>query len=73
MTDNKWYLREKGFTAWRVVLQHAHKAAVFIDGKAGECLNWNGGIQQLYDVEPVIICDLNSSQASENFVNHPPI
>ena len=33
---------------WKRVFQKARRAIVYLDGPMAECLQWNGGVGQLY-------------------------
>lgn len=47
-------------SAWREVLNHFQNAVVFIDSKAGECLHWSIGTENILLEGAVAIKELNA-------------
>jgi hypothetical protein len=61
-------LQEKSLGAviasnWKRVFQKARRAVVYLDGPMAECLQWNGGIGQLYSA---------GASAVQAFTSDPP-
>ncbi|XP_034234218.1 sec1 family domain-containing protein 2-like [Thrips palmi] len=57
-------------TAWREVLNHLQDAAVFIDSKAGECLHWSIGSENILLEGALAIKELNAYKYSQEPIDN---
>lgn len=56
-------------TAWREVLNHLQNAVVFIDSKAGECLHWSIGSENLLLEGALAIKEFNAYKVTNEPMN----